>query len=215
MTEAPRGVSAVLFDWDGTLVDSAEVSYRSFLRLFQSYGLAFDREAFAATYSPNWIRTYEAVGLPESDWTEADARWVAFYAEERSELIPGAAEALARLRAGRRRLGLVTSGDRSRVRGELQRFGLDALFEAVVCGQDVIQRKPHPEGLLLALGQMGVAPVDAAYVGDSPEDVGMARTAGAFSVGVPGTFPNREDLVASRPDLLASSLAEAVERLLE
>lgn len=205
----------MLFDWDGTLVDSAEVSYHCFLRLFESYGLPFDREAFARTYSPNWIRTYEAVGLPESDWAEADARWVGFYREERSALLPGAAEALARLRERGKRPGLVTSGDRSRVRGELERFGLDAVFDAVVCGQDVSRRKPHPEGLLLALGQMGIAPGGAAYVGDSPEDVGMAQAAGVFAVGVPGTFPNREALVASRPDLLAASLAEAVETLLD
>jgi len=204
----------VLFDWDGTLVDSAEVSYRSFLRLFESFGIPFDREVFARTYSPNWIRTYQAVGLPGSDWSEADARWVGFYREERSTLLPGAAEALALLRERGKGRGLVTSGDRSRVRGELERFGLDGIFEAVVCGQDVTERKPHPEGLLRALDRMGLEPAAAAYVGDSPEDVAMARSAGVYSVGIPGPFPNREALVAAGPDLLARSVTEAVEALL-
>ena len=204
----------MLFDWDGTLVDSAEVSYRCFLRLFESFGLPFDRQSFARTYSPNWIRTYEAMGLPRSDWPEADARWVGHYQEERSALLPGAAESLAMLRERGKGRGLVTSGDRSRVRGELERFGLDGIFGAVVCGQDVRQRKPHPEGLLLALEQMGVAGDEAAYVGDSPEDMGMAQAAGVFSVGVPGGFPNREALVASKPDLMVATLAEAVEELL-
>ena len=204
----------MLFDWDGTLVDSAEVSYRCFQRLFESFGLGFDREAFARTYSPNWIFTYRVMGLPERDWPEADARWVGYYQEERSTLILGASEALAALRQRGKGSGLVTSGDRGRVRGELQRFGLDHAFGAVVCSQDVRNRKPHPEGLLLALDRMGLAPAEAAYVGDSPEDVEMARAAGVFSVGVPGAFPNREALVASKPDLMARSVTEAVESLL-
>jgi len=208
------GLRAVLFDWDGTLVDSAEVSYRAFARLFQSYGIAFDREAFARTYSPNWIVTYRAMRLPEADWPEADARWVALYREEWSALLPGARDALRLLGEHGKALGLVTSGDRDRVRGELQRLGLDRLFGAVVCGQDVVERKPHPEGLLLALDRLACTAAEAAYVGDSPEDIEMARAAGALSVGIPGPFPNREALVASRPDRLAASITEATRMLL-
>src|SRR5574342_470826 len=88
---------AVLFDWDGTLLDSAEASYRCYVRLFGSYGLDYDRATFARTYSPNWYRTYVAVGLPETAWAEADARWLAFYAEEVSRLLPGARAALLAL----------------------------------------------------------------------------------------------------------------------
>ena len=51
-------------------------------------------------------------------------------------------------------------------------------------------------------------------MGDSPEDVAMAKAAGAFAVGIPGGFPNREALVASRPDVLAPSLDEALRALL-
>jgi phosphoglycolate phosphatase-like HAD superfamily hydrolase len=61
---------------------------------------------------------------------------------------------------------------------------------------------------------MGVAAAESAYVGDSPEDVEMARAAGVFAVGIPGAFPNRELLRASTPDLLAPTLRQAVEALL-
>jgi HAD superfamily hydrolase (TIGR01549 family) len=207
-------LAAVLFDWDGTLVDSAETSYRCFERLFHSFGIAFDRAAFARSYSPNWIRTYEGMQLPPADWPEADSRWVRFYQEQASPLLPGAREALQALAAAGMQLGLVSSGDGPRVRGELARLELAARFGAVVCNQDVRLRKPHPEGLLLALSQLGVAPADAAYVGDSPEDVEMARAASVFAVGIPGGFPNREALLASRPELVAGTLTEALEVLL-
>lgn len=211
---AVRPLRAVLFDWDGTLVNSAEASYNCFARLFSSFGIPFDRARFEQTYSPNWYRTYAAMGLPEAQWSEADARWIGYYAEQESELVPGAAEALARLQQVGLLQGLVTSGERERVARELLALGVHGFFRTVVCADDTRNKKPHPEALLLGLERLGVAPADAAYVGDSPEDVEMARAAGVFAVGIPGGFPNRQALAASTPDLLAPDLAAAVATLL-
>jgi len=83
-----------------------------------------------------------------------------------------------------------------------------------VCGGETAFRKPHPEPLLLALERIGRAPGETAYVGDSPEDVVMAKSAGVVSVGVPGRFPNRKALAASAPDVLALSLDSVVDALL-
>ncbi len=84
-----------------------------------------------------------------------------------------------------------------------------------MCGGDTLNRKPHPEPLLTALERMGVRPAEAAYVGDSPEDVEMAQGAGVFAVGVPGAFPNREALAASSPQILAPDLTAAMALLLD
>jgi phosphoglycolate phosphatase len=204
----------VLFDWDGTLVNTAEASYRCYEKLFGSYGIAFDRDAFRRTYSPNWHLTYSALGLAPERWAEADARWLGHYCEEEVVLIEGAREALLRVRAAGVRAGLVTSGDRVRVSRELADLGMAALFEVLVCAEDTIQRKPHPEALLLALERMRVAPGQAVYIGDSPEDVQMAKAAGLRAVGIPGGFPTREALAAARPDLLEATLAGALDRVL-
>ena len=211
-----RGSSAlrgVLFDWDGTLVNTAEASYRCYQKLFSGYGIAFDRGAFQRTYSPNWHLTYSALGLPEERWAEADARWLSHYGQEQVVLIEGAREALLRVHDAGLVAGLVTSGDRVRVARELDALGVAPLFQVVVCAEDTVQRKPHPEGLRLALRRLALPPHEAAYVGDSPEDVQMARAAGVWAVGIPGGFPNREALAASRPDLLAPDLLSAVNAL--
>jgi HAD superfamily hydrolase (TIGR01509 family) len=205
---------AVLFDWDGTLVNTAEASYRCYEKLFGSYGIAFDRDAFRRTYSPNWHLTYSALGLAPERWAEADARWLGHYCEEEVVLIEGAREALLRVREGGIRAGLVTSGDRGRVSRELADLGVAALFDVRVCAEDTVQRKPHPEALLLALERMRVAAGEAVYIGDSPEDVQMAQAAGVRAVGIPGGFPNREALAAARPDLLEATLAGALDRVL-
>lgn len=205
---------AVLFDWDGTLADTAALSLRTYVALFASFGIAFGPDDFARTYSPNWYHTFEAMGLPRARWDDADARWLELYAKESACLLPGAGEGLRRLREGGVRQGLVTSGTRSRIESDLERLAVRDYFAVLVCGGDTPNRKPHPEPLLVALERMGVEPGEAAYVGDSPEDVQMARAAGVWCVGIPGGFPNREALAASRPDRLTGSLEEAVSDLL-
>ena len=205
---------AVFFDWDGTLIDSAEPSFRTYCRVFGAYGLAFDRELFARSYSPDWYRTYEIVGLPRKHWRRADDMWLSHYAEEEATLLPGVEEGLASLASAGLSAGLVTSGSRSRIEKELTALGLAGRFAALVCSEDSPKRKPDPEPLRVGLTRVGVVPGEAACVGDSPEDVAMARAAGVYSVGIPGGFPNREALAGAGPDLLASDLADAVQRLL-
>lgn len=211
----PRdGLRAVLFDWDGTLVDSAEKSYRCYQRVFARFGIDYDHALFEKTYAPDWYRTYEDLGVPRERWPEADAHWLECYASEPSVLVPGAREALLAF-AGRGLVqGLVSSGDPARVRGEIETLGVARFFATVVCGGETAGRKPHPEPLLLALGRISVAPEQAAYLGDSPEDVLMAKAAGAFAIGIPGGFPNRVALAAAAPHVLASSLDDAVSALL-
>jgi HAD superfamily hydrolase (TIGR01509 family) len=207
-------VRAVFFDWDGTLIDSAEASFRTYQRVFGAYGLAFDRELYARSYSPDWYRTYQIVGLPRRVWRQADEMWLSHYTEEEAALLPGAEEALRSLATAGVAAGLVTSGSRARIEKELEALGLATRFSALVCSEDSPRRKPDPDPLRVGLARLSVAPPEAACVGDSPEDIAMAQAAGVFSVGIPGGFPNREALAAAGPDLLASDLADAVERLL-
>jgi HAD superfamily hydrolase (TIGR01509 family) len=215
VTPRPPSLRAVLFDWDGTLVDSAELSYRCYLAVFGRFGVPFDRDAYARTYSPDWYRTYRTVGLDERHWPEADLLWRTHYATDSAELLPGALEGLARLAAAGLALGVVTSGERERVAREQAELGIADTFAAMVCGGETAHRKPHPEPLEVALARMGVGASEAAYVGDSPEDVEMARAAGVFTVGIPGGFPNRDALARSNPDRAARDLEDAVAQLLD
>lgn len=205
----PRPLRAAVYDWDGTLLDSAEASFRCYVKLFGSYGITFDRASFERTYSPDWYRTYRELGLPEASWSEANDRWLDLYRSETCPLLPGAAAALDALHQAGVAQGLVTSGSSARVEADLARLGLASRFDVVVAGGDVRHRKPHPEGLLIALDRLRVGPTEAAYVGDSPEDIEMAHAAGVFAVAVPGGFPNRAALLAARPQVAVRDVAEA------
>ena len=208
-------VDGVLWDWDGTLINSASASYACYLEVFGHFGIAFDRARFEATYSPNWYATYRAVDLDESVWAEADAKWVSCFERQVCSLLPGAREALSAARAAGLRQALVTSGSRARVEPDLARHELGGIFEVVICAEDVSSKKPDPEGLLTALDRMGLEPGQAAYVGDSPEDVEMARAAGSLAIAIPGGFPNREALQASPRDALTDDPLAAVAWLVD
>jgi HAD superfamily hydrolase (TIGR01509 family) len=209
----PTTLRAVLFDWDGTLADTAEPSYRCYVRMFADFGIAFDRDAYRRTYSPDWYHTFASVGLPRERWHDADERWLAYFADEVPLLLDGVHETLEALAARGVMSAIVTSGSRPRIVRELAHHGVEHHFREVVCGADTERRKPHPDPLQLGLTRMGLAPQDAVYVGDSPEDILMAKAAGVFAVGVPGPYPNREALVSSAPDALAEDLAGVVAAL--
>lgn len=204
LSRRPR---AVLFDWDGTLVDTAEASYRCYVRLFDSYGMAFTREDYARTYSPNWYQTFRSLGIDEEHWPECDRRWLSYFAEERIAPLPDALPTVASLAADGIACGIVTSGSRDRVLRELDEHGFAPYIAESVFGCDVVAKKPDPEALLLCLSRLSVTPADAVYVGDSPEDVQMARAAGVFSIAIPGTYPNRDALMAAGADWVCESLA--------
>jgi HAD superfamily hydrolase (TIGR01549 family) len=202
-----HGVEGVLFDWDGTLINSYQADASAYLAMFKEMGIAWGIEELEKNYSPNWYQVYRAAGLPRKRWTEADRAWRAQYAKHRPKLVAGARRILARL-GDAHPLGLVTSGDRDRVTRQLREFRLTKLFKARVCSGDTLRKKPHPEPLRLALRQMEMDPSACVYVGDAPQDVEMARRAGVRAIGVLGPFPTEKRLRAARPEFLIGSIEE-------
>jgi HAD superfamily hydrolase (TIGR01549 family) len=200
-------VEGVLFDWDGTLINSYHADTSAYLAMFNEMGIAWGLQELENHYSPNWYQVYRDAGLPRKRWEEADRAWRAHYARHRPKLIRGARQVLARVGSAHP-LGLVTSGDRDRVTRQLREFRLTTLFTARVCSGDTLRKKPHPEPLRLALRQMKLAPSGCVYVGDSPQDVEMARRAGVRAIGVLGPFPTEKRLRAAKPEFLIGSLEE-------
>jgi len=201
------GLEGVLFDWDGTLIDSYHADASAYLAMFKEMDISWGLGDLEKHYSPNWYQVYRAAGLPRKRWEDADRAWRAHYAKRRPKLLAGARRVLARL-VTTHYLGLVTSGDRDRVTRQLREFRLTTLFSARVCSGDTLRKKPHPEPLRLALRQMELHPSACVYVGDAPQDVEMARRAGVHAIGVLGPFPTEKRLRAARPEFLIGSIKE-------
>jgi HAD superfamily hydrolase (TIGR01509 family) len=200
-------IRGVLFDWDGTLLDSYHADSSAYLAMFSEMGIPWGLDELSQHYSPNWYDVYRAAGLARHRWDAADTSWRKQYANHRPKLIVGARKVLSSV--GRRfQLGLVTSGDRDRVLRQLREFKLTGLFRARVCSGDTRHKKPHPEPLRFAIQSIGLKASDCVYVGDSPEDVQMAQRAGVRVIGVLGPFPTEKRLRAARPDMLLNSIKE-------
>lgn len=207
---APKGkkiLQGVLFDWDGTLIDSYAADSSAYMAMFREMGIPWGLEELAQHYSPNWYRVYRAAKLPRARWDDADRAWRRQYAKHSPRLIAGARQVLVRLEQ-MHHLGLVTSGDRDRVTRQLRAFRLTRLFGAQVCSGDTPEKKPHPAPLRLALRQLRLEPSACVYVGDSPEDLQMAKSAGVRAIAVLGSFPTEKRLRAARPDFLLESIRE-------
>jgi HAD superfamily hydrolase (TIGR01509 family) len=198
---------AVLFDWDGTLLNSYAADVRAYLSMFRALEIKWTEREVNLHYSPNWYRVYRAALLPRSKWIEANRLWARAYKLERPPLLPGARRVLRTL-ASKFDLGIVTSGSRARVRRQLRGFGLADYFSACVCSEDAAKKKPHPAPLQLALKRLRLPPEQCVYVGDTAEDIEMARRAGVRPIGVLGPFPTAARIRAAKPEILLDSIRE-------
>ena len=206
-----HSITTLLFDWDGTLVDSAQLGLTAFEQSFAALGVAFDQEIYSAIYSPNWYLVYEAMGLPKEKWQQADDLWIQHYGKQTAQPVTGAQRTIMDLKQRGYRLGVVSSGTESRVRREISQLGLESFFETVICNEQMENKKPHPEGLETALRSLGCGREATGYVGDSPEDIEMGKRAKLLTVGVRSGYPTSWKLESHHPDIFLESVTELLD----
>lgn len=208
ISDGNRHIKTFLFDWDGTLADSAHLGLAAFEKTFHELGFTFAHDVYEATYSPNWYSTYEALGLPNELWQVADELWLRHYGEQSAALIEGAGETLLALHGKGHQLGVVTSGSRSRVCREVRQSVLSDVFAVIICNEDIVNKKPDPEGLMRAINSMDADPSCCAYVGDAPEDIEMGRRGKVMTIGVRSGYPSSGRVLSAKPDLYLEQLTE-------
>ncbi len=201
-------MTTVLFDWDGTLCDSAAAVMRAFEKSLAEFGIRVTREQYRAVYTPAWTVMYEAFGLSAAQWPQADERWVFHFKDEEPVLLPGAAGVLATLRRAGLTLGLVTGATHDRLDRELQWLGLDGTFASVIGHEDVVNKKPHPEGIETSLARLRAGPENCCIVGDSPDDIRMGRSAGVRTIAVRSDYVHPARLEECGADHLLETIAE-------
>jgi pyrophosphatase PpaX len=206
----------VLFDLDGTLIDSGEMilaSFRHATRTVLEREIP-DEELVAATGGAtiqDQMRAFDRDRVEEL---------VRAYREHNEPLhdelaaFDGVEELLARLVREGRRLGVVTSKRRKTVELAFRVLPIEPFFDAIVTADQVRRHKPDPEPVLVALERLGAAPDESAFVGDSPFDVGAGKAAGVFTVAVSwGGIHPEERLLAAGADVIVHSPRELLDVL--
>jgi pyrophosphatase PpaX len=202
----------VLFDLDGTLIDSGPMILASMKHASKTVlGRELPDEVLTATVGGPGL-TAQMRGLDSDRVDELIAAYRAHNEplHEELEAFWEVVEVLPRLRAEGRRLGIVTAKRHPTVQLAFDRLpGLEASFQVVIGAEDTERHKPDPEPLQEALRRLDATASEAAYVGDSPFDIRAARAAGIFAVAVSwGGIHDAEALERERPDALVRHAEE-------
>lgn len=203
-------ISGVVFDLDGTLIDSAADIARAANHSLQAHGLPARSEDEIRDFIGDGSRVLlaRASGLPPAS-AELEAMlqgFFSFYTEhaiDQTRLMPGARQALDALSHLPR--ALCTNKPRPTTLAVLRGLGIERDFDAVVAAGDVPHHKPHPAPLQRVAELLGVPCERLVLVGDGPQDVACARAAGARSIGLSeAVIVPLERLRAAGPDVIVS-----------
>src|SRR5438270_9548659 len=176
----------VLFDLDGTVIDSGAIILASMRHAAREVlgAVVPDEQLMAAVGGPGLEAQMRALAPDRVEELVTVYRAHNEPLHEELACCAGMEDVLVRLKDEGRRLGIVTAKRRQTVELAFVRLPIEHLFETVVGGDETERHKPHPEPLQLALERLGAVPEQAAYVGDSPFDMQAAKAAGLYAIGV-------------------------------
>ena len=231
-----QNIRGVAFDLDGTLVDSAPGLTAAVDNALYALELPMAGEERVVTWIGNgadvliqraltWARQERATlraaqGKPSVDHDDIPQaeqqailrklfdRYYGEVAEEGSFLFPAVADTLGALHAKGLPLALVTNKPTPFVAPILASLDIAKYFTVVIGGDDVKNKKPHPEPLLLVAEKLGLAPADLLFVGDSRNDIQAAKAAGCSSIGLTYGYNYGEPISLSEPDYIFDQFNE-------
>lgn len=192
---------AVLFDLDGTLVDSLPLIFRTYRQVFDEMGLSWHENGVA-----------KMIGLPLKDIgkhfsgkevSRFEELYQFYYHRDHdlfTRLYPGTLAMLSSLEKRKIKLGIVTSKGKSGTVRTAAFTGLDRFMDVIISAHDVLKHKPDPEPLQSAAELLGVHISRTIYIGDSSFDILTGRNAGARTLGVTWGLASREELESLHPD---------------
>jgi pyrophosphatase PpaX len=202
---------AVLFDLDGTLMDTNELIMQSFEHVFRVTGYpAWTREEMIPYMgTPLWDQLRVYTGQQEvDDLVEIYREYNLRHHDELIAPFPGMVELIRKLRAAGVRLGIVTTKSKVTAGLGLRMYEVFDDFEVLVAIEDVAHAKPHPEPIEKALQVIQVPKDRVVMVGDSPADLDCARNAGIASVAVKWSLKSEEELSRHDPTFWIETLQE-------
>lgn len=206
-----KPAKGVIFDLDGTLIDSYQALFLAFRHTYQNMGLeplSFDE--IGRVLGHGLTSTFRDL-LGEKRVPEAMKFFRQKYEEvlrPYTHLLPGAREVLEALHGRGIKLAIATNKLGEFAREIFEHFGLDKLFAIIVGDEDVSQNKPDPEMLLRAVERMRLKKEEVIFVGDSAIDIETGKNAGVRVFAVPTGVTKREDLEKAQPTLILDRLLD-------
>ena len=204
-------IKGVLFDLDGTLIDTNELIFQSFeYALDTVLHTSVSRDLLTFTFGKPLQQIMQELGGPQAEPLRQAFVDYTLAHEEQITLFPGAEEALRQLKALGIGTALVTSRLYRGAKRDLDLFQLADYFDVFVTPESTQYHKPHPEPAQKALAALQLAPEQAIFVGDSVHDLQCGKAAGCKTAVVRYSLFNAEELLLHKPDYLLDCLLDLV-----
>lgn len=202
-------VKTVLFDLDGTLINSLPLIRLTFKKVFADFGIPWaNGEVLKTIGLPlREVAEHYTPGRVE-EFLEKYTEYQSTKHKEFTKLYPGTLETLAIIKTTGYRTGVVTSKRKESAAAGMTLTGLNGYVEIAVAVEDAAKPKPNPEPVLKALGLLSTQPEEAVYVGDSWYDVLAGKHAGVTTVGVTWGMATRDQLEEHSPDFIVDTWEE-------
>lgn len=204
------GINTLLFDLDGTLIDTNELIIQSFLHTLEKYyPKQYKREDVLPFIGPTLYDTF--VNMDENNVEEMIQTYRTFNHEKHDSLVTefeGVFDTIKQLHEMGFKLGIVTTKMRHTVTMGLKLTKLDQFFDVVVTLDDVKNAKPDPEPIFLALEKLQAKPEETIMVGDNYHDILAGKNAGTLSAGVAWSIKGVDHLNEYNPDFMLMHMSD-------
>ncbi|MDR9797839.1 pyrophosphatase PpaX [Aeribacillus pallidus] len=210
-------IDTVLFDLDGTLINTNELIIESFLHTLNYYYPGkYQREDILPFIGPPLIDTFQRINLEKAE--EMVRRYREFNHAQHDLLVKEydhVHETVRALKEKGLKLGIVTTKIRDTVMMGLKLTEMDSFFDAIITLDDVQHAKPHPEPVLSALKLLGSEPSNALMVGDNLHDIEAGKNAGTLTAGVAWSIKGREYIESLKPDFVLDKMSDLLNIVME
>lgn len=205
-------IRTVLFDLDGTILDSHELIVKSFEHTFEKYHFSFTREEIAAFNGPPLIETFSKINPGyEQEMIKTYRKHNHQLHEKYIKLFPHVIETVEQLQQAGVNIGIVTSKMRVAVDLGMKLTGLDQYFETIITVDDIIHAKPHPESVIKAMEALQASAETTLMVGDNYHDILAGKNAGVKTAGVAWTHKGEDFLAKYNPTYMLQDMRDILE----
>ncbi|MBK3495992.1 pyrophosphatase PpaX [Viridibacillus sp. YIM B01967] len=205
-----RKIKALLFDFDGTLLDTNELIIQTFLRVLDTkFPGKYSREDVLPFLGPSLKETFSIVDLEHVDELVQDYRkWNIAHHDELVTEFDGILETLHALKAAGIRLAIVSTKRQDMLAKGIRVLKAEGMFEVIIGLDDVKNVKPDPEPILLALQKMGLQKDEVIMIGDNSHDIEGGQNAGVKTAGVAWSVKGEAFLEQFKPDYMLQHLSD-------
>jgi len=208
-----KPITTLLFDFDGTLLDTNELIIQTFEHVLGGhYPGKYDRIDILSFLGPTLHETFDSIEPEKTEQLIEEYRaWNKSMHDELSSEFDGVSETMKLLKAAGMKMAIVSTKRKDMVMRGLGLLDVEGVFDEVIAMDDVTKTKPDPEPILLALERLGVTADEALMIGDNYHDIEGGQNAGVRTAGVAWSAKGEAFLQTFNPDYMLQHISELLQ----